>query len=273
MYGKLFAQMFDGSLRAKGPWQAIVTFQQMIILCDKRGVIDMTPEAISARTSIPVKILNIGIQFLEQPDTESRTPDEEGRRIVRLSDEREWGWRIVNYEHYRKIRSSEERREYQRQYYQHRKKKPKAVETQQVNPRSTHSTDDSTNSSKQYAVSSKQHPDSGESDAKYKHFPTDLCKRLYQVATKTGHVTDYPRFRKALALLYPRDGPLYPEDALSEGIVAFYQAADGLPPKDAKYETIERFVQSVGRFVELGKMPLVNENGVTERGRIAAGSR
>ena len=46
MYGKLFASMFDGSLRATAPWQALVTFQQLIILCDREGVVDMTTTAI-----------------------------------------------------------------------------------------------------------------------------------------------------------------------------------------------------------------------------------
>lgn len=50
---------------------------------------------------------------MEQPDPYSRTEGEEGRRIVRLDDHRPWGWRIVNHEKYRRIRSEEERREYQ----------------------------------------------------------------------------------------------------------------------------------------------------------------
>jgi hypothetical protein len=143
LYGKLFAQMYDGTLATKGPWESLVTFQQLIILADKRGVVDMTPEAISRRTTIPLEIVLKGLQNLQQPDPDSRTPTEDGRRIVRLSDSREWGWQIVNYEHYRNLRSTDERREYHRQYY-HEKRK-----TQQVSTLST----DSTGSTK--AVSSK----------------------------------------------------------------------------------------------------------------------
>lgn len=121
MYGKLFAQMYDGTLATKGPWQAMVTFQQLIILADKGGIVDMTAEAIARRTTIPIEIINIGITALEQTDADSRTPTEEGRRIVRLSPDREWGWRIVNHEHYRRIRTQEERREYMRIYQQKRR--------------------------------------------------------------------------------------------------------------------------------------------------------
>lgn len=108
--------MYDGTLATKGPWQALVTFQQMIILADKNGVVDMTAEAISRHTTIPLEIISVGLEHLQKADPDSRSPDEDGRRIVLLSDHRAWGWRVVNYGHYRKIRSEEERREYHRQY-------------------------------------------------------------------------------------------------------------------------------------------------------------
>ena len=124
MYGKLFASMFRGSLYGK--WQAI---QQMIILADKDGTVDFTLEALHATTSIPIDILREGISLLEAPDRTSRTPTEDGRRIVLVDENRPWGWRIVNYAKYRAIRTAEERREYHKQYWHDRKK----VESQQIN--------------------------------------------------------------------------------------------------------------------------------------------
>lgn len=123
MYGKLFAQMYDGTLGTNGPWQALVTFQQLIILADKDGVVDMTPEALSRRTTVPIDIIQTGLAALEQPDASSRTPDEEGRRIVGLSEGRAWGWRIVNYAKYREMRTAEERRAYHRQYWREKRSK------------------------------------------------------------------------------------------------------------------------------------------------------
>ena len=151
MYGKLFSQMYDGTLATKGPWQALITFQQLIILADKHGVVDMTPEAIARRTTIPLKIIQDGITRLLEADPDSRSPNEEGRRITQLSDSRTWGWQIVNYEHYRNLRSTDERREYHRQYY-HKIRKNKADST--ISTNSTISTDSTKAvSSKQYAVS------------------------------------------------------------------------------------------------------------------------
>lgn len=112
MYGKIFSAMYDGSLY--GNWEAIVTFQQMIVLCGPDGVVDMTPQALAARTSIPLDIIKKGIQALEAPDPDSRTPDLDGRRIERLDDHRPWGWRIVNYTRYRKLVDAETVREQNR---------------------------------------------------------------------------------------------------------------------------------------------------------------
>lgn len=116
MYVKLFQSIYDGSLATRGPWEALITFQQMLALCDKTGIIDMTAEAISRRTTVPLEVIEKGIAALEQPDPESRRPDHDGRRIVRLADHRSWGWQIVNYSHYRSLRTAEDRREYMRNF-------------------------------------------------------------------------------------------------------------------------------------------------------------
>ena len=134
MYGKLFVSMFSGSLY--GHWQAIVTFQQMIILADKDGTVEMTPAAISATTSIPLDIIEAGITLLEAPDPNSRTPDEDGRRLLRINPSRPWGWHITNYAYYRAIRTAEDRREYQKKYWQKRKQitQPDSTATQPIQP-------------------------------------------------------------------------------------------------------------------------------------------
>lgn len=109
MYGKLFRQMYDSTLAED--WRALITFQQLIILCDEQGVVDMTPGAISRTTNIPLDIIEPGLQRLEQPDPVSRSTSEDGRRIIRLDSDRPWGWRLVNYLYYRNLASKEDKRE------------------------------------------------------------------------------------------------------------------------------------------------------------------
>ena len=130
MFAKIFSSIFDGTLATVGPWEALVTFENALILADRDGILDMTPEALARRTTIPLGIIIKGIKALEKPDPQSRTPDEDGRRLVRLSATRPWGWQIVNYAHYRAIRSSEDRREYMRSYQcEYRKQRKPSVNT------------------------------------------------------------------------------------------------------------------------------------------------
>lgn len=110
MYVKMFRSIFDGSLY--GQFEPTVVFMAMLVLAEREGIVDMTTQAIAARCGYPLDIVQRGIAELEKPDPQSRTPDEEGRRIIRLEETRDWGWRITNYEKYEKIRSAEERREY-----------------------------------------------------------------------------------------------------------------------------------------------------------------
>jgi hypothetical protein len=108
MYGKLFVSMYEGTLY--GQWQAIITLQQLVILADADGVVDMTPPAIAARTSIPLDIIEAGLKQLSEVDRYSRTPTEDGRRIVPIDPDRPWGWRIVNYRYYRDLASREDKK-------------------------------------------------------------------------------------------------------------------------------------------------------------------
>ena len=88
-------------------WRALVAFQQLIILSDADGVVDMTPESIARRTNIPLDIIEDGLRLLEEPDPQSRPPSEDGRRIVRLDKNRDWGWQLVNHGYYRNLASRE----------------------------------------------------------------------------------------------------------------------------------------------------------------------
>ena len=109
MYGKIFQSMYDGTISVN--WKALVTFQQMIVLSDSKGIIDITPPALSKRTSIPIDIIEEGIDYLSKPDPYSRSQEHEGRRIILIDEHRPWGWIIVNHEYYRNLASIDDKRE------------------------------------------------------------------------------------------------------------------------------------------------------------------
>lgn len=114
MYAKLFTQIFDSSIADN--WKHRHVFEDMLKLADQQGIVDMTPEAIAARTRMPIEMVKAGIEHLESPDPRSRTKEQEGRRIVRLDPERSWGWLIVNYTKYREIKKQTDRKAYMADY-------------------------------------------------------------------------------------------------------------------------------------------------------------
>ncbi len=124
MYGKIFDLMYDSTLA--DDWRALITFQQMIVLCDADGTIDMTPHSISRRTGIPIEHIEEGLKILEAPDPHSRTPDRDGRRIERLDNHRPWGWSIVNHAYYRALQDAESVREQNRIRKQRQREREKA---------------------------------------------------------------------------------------------------------------------------------------------------
>ncbi len=109
MYGKIFESMYGGSLY--GHWEALVTMQQLIVLSDPHGEIDLTPEAIAARTSIPLEIISAGLKELSEPDPRSRSRTDDGRRITLIDPSRDWGWKLVNHDYYNGLVSACDKRE------------------------------------------------------------------------------------------------------------------------------------------------------------------
>lgn len=119
-FSKVFSTMWGGSLYGK--FEASAVFMVLLSLCDRDGVVDMTPEAIAGLTGWPLDVIQRGIEELAAPDPRSRTPNEEGRRILLVDDHRDWGWRITNYLKYRDEMRAMERREYLRQAKQKERK-------------------------------------------------------------------------------------------------------------------------------------------------------
>jgi hypothetical protein len=110
VFAKIFAQIFDSSIAADYVVRHI--FMDMLVLADRDGVVDMTLDAISRRTNVPEELVAHAIAELMKDDRKSRSHEEDGRRLVAIDSHRDWGWQIVNYEHYRNIRDEEARRTY-----------------------------------------------------------------------------------------------------------------------------------------------------------------
>lgn len=132
MYAKIFASLFGGSMR--GQSDVILVFVNMLATCDADGTVDKTQRVIADETGLPLERVQTALAVLESPDPDSRTPDLEGRRIVRLEEHRSWGWSIVNYAKYRAMRDDESRREQVREAVRkYRKNHPKKQAERVIN--------------------------------------------------------------------------------------------------------------------------------------------
>lgn len=113
-YGKLFSSLYTGSMIGAGA----VPFALMPYIISTAnpdrvhgGYVELNPVLLSAIFGVSEKEIEAGIEFLCSPDPRSRTPDEDGRRLVKISP---FAYRVVNYVKYKAIRDEEDRREQNR---------------------------------------------------------------------------------------------------------------------------------------------------------------
>lgn len=99
-YTPVFDSVFHGTLC--GRWPTLPVWLTILPMADRHGHIDMTFQAMSALTGWPIELLRQAVAELMEPDPESRSEAEEGRRLVLIDPEnRQWGWRVVNHGRYR----------------------------------------------------------------------------------------------------------------------------------------------------------------------------
>ena len=142
MYGKHFESMYTGSMFGAGfPLFAVWGY---VISHAKDGMVELNPKVLAAVFGESDETIEQVLASLCEPDPDSRTPDEDGRKLVQMGH---FAYRVVNHERYRKLRSEDERREYQREWdrknrpsgYKRAKsyRKPEKVRPNPTNPTHT----------------------------------------------------------------------------------------------------------------------------------------
>lgn len=97
-YTPLFDSLTKGTLCGK--WPDIGLWPIILSLADRRGEVDVTPQYISMLSGLSEKEVCACLERFCQPDPNSRTQDAKGRRLIPLDPDRQWGWKIVNYQKY-----------------------------------------------------------------------------------------------------------------------------------------------------------------------------
>lgn len=110
-YTKLFS-----SITASTIWQepdgTRLTWITMLAMARKDGCVYGSVPGLAHQAKVSIDAVRTALACFLAPDPDSRTKDFEGRRI----EEIDGGWRLLNHEKFRKIRSAEERREYMREF-------------------------------------------------------------------------------------------------------------------------------------------------------------
>jgi len=129
MYVKLFSSLYQGTLRGRS--DEILVFTNLLAHSDQHGIVDKHYRAIAEETGLSTERVETAIQNLEAADPESRSPEMDGRRIIKLDEHRVWGWKIVNYGKYRSIRNEDDRREQNRlaqEKWRNKQRKPPSAQ-------------------------------------------------------------------------------------------------------------------------------------------------
>lgn len=135
MYGKHFASMYEGSLVGAGAVPFAVMGYVIANAKPDRAVgtqVELNPKLLGYILGEPEERVIEAIELLCAPDPNSRSSEEEGRRLVRLGS---FSYRVVNGAKYRAIRDEEDRRRQNREAQaRYRAKKKAPIGPQQSGP-------------------------------------------------------------------------------------------------------------------------------------------
>lgn len=129
-FGKIYSRLYEGSMYGHSALHFAVMGYVIAKQVpetrhrDSRMVVELNPALLAGVFAEEPKNVESVIEFLCSPDKQSQSPEQEGRRLVRLGQFSYW---VVNGRKYRELQIAEERREYFRvQKAQSRQAKAKA---------------------------------------------------------------------------------------------------------------------------------------------------
>ena len=204
MYAKIFASLYQGTLR--GCPDEILVFTNLLAHADSTGIVDKHWRAIAEETGLPRDRVEKAILNLEAPDPESRSPEMDGCRIIKMDVHRAWGWKIVNYGKYRAIRDEEDRRAQNRiaqEKFRNKNKtyNPEVSKSNQSKPRKPESAQAEAEAEAEADKTSSASDDAGYSksfESFWELYPKRVNKGSAYKAFKRIKATEYPSIRAGL---------------------------------------------------------------------------
>ena len=111
MYGKIYESTFTGSMVGSGA-VVFAVWSYVIAHVKPPGVVELNAALLGPVLGCPVGDVEKALEVLCAPDERSRTPDHEGRRLLR---EGQFLYRVPTWGHYHAMRNDDERRAYNRE--------------------------------------------------------------------------------------------------------------------------------------------------------------
>lgn len=115
-FTKLFSSITESTVWCE-PDHVRLLWITMLAMSDRNGRVWGSIPGLANRARIPVEAARDAIARFLSPDPDSRTPDNEGRRIEAIDG----GWRLLNHEKYRALRDEESIKESKRKYINKRR--------------------------------------------------------------------------------------------------------------------------------------------------------
>jgi len=107
MYGRHFESMYTGSMYGQG--YGLFAVWGWVISHERGGIVEINPKMLADLFGESVESVSTLVNKLCQPDDDSRSTEQEGRRLERIG---QFAYQVVNAAEYAKIASEADRREY-----------------------------------------------------------------------------------------------------------------------------------------------------------------
>ncbi len=105
-YTKLFNSIVTSTIWSEDDRTRIVWIT-MLAIADKNGEVQASVPGLARVAGVPTEACRIALEKFLSPDPDSRTSDDEGRRIEVIPG----GWSLLNHAKYRRMASMDEQRE------------------------------------------------------------------------------------------------------------------------------------------------------------------
>ena len=110
-FTKLFSEIITSSIWSEDDKTRIV-WVTMLASCDAQGIVRASVSGLAHIARVNKESCLRALEVLSSPDSDSRSPEFEGRRITKVDG----GWIILNHTKYRNARNADERKSYMAKY-------------------------------------------------------------------------------------------------------------------------------------------------------------